>query len=53
MPRIPRPALLTAGTLAVAIGLSALGGGVALANGGGLAPPAVNPATVHRPTAGS
>ncbi|NLA43664.1 hypothetical protein GX865_06010 [Candidatus Saccharibacteria bacterium] len=33
------------------IGISALGGGVAVASSGGLAPPAVNPATVHRPTA--
>lgn len=51
MPPIVRPALITAGALAVAIGLSALGGGVALANGGGLAPPAVNPSTLHQPTA--
>ncbi|WP_156378902.1 fibronectin type III domain-containing protein [Microbacterium sp. Root61] len=51
MPRIARPALITAGALAVAIGLSTMGGGVAVAAGGGLAPPAIDPATVHRPTA--
>ncbi|MDQ1204387.1 metallophosphoesterase family protein [Microbacterium sp. SORGH_AS_0862] len=51
MPRIPRPVLLTAGCLAVAVGLSSFGGGVAVAAGGGLAPPAVDPASVHRPSA--
>lgn len=51
MPRNTRSALLAAGSLAVALGLSMVGGGVALANGGGLAPPAVNPALVHLPSA--
>lgn len=51
MPRFTRPALITAGALAVAVGLSTLGGGVAIAAGGGLAPPAVDPASVHKPSA--
>ncbi|MDQ1123188.1 fibronectin type III domain-containing protein [Microbacterium trichothecenolyticum] len=46
-----RPTAVTAGAIALAIGLSSFGGGVAVAAGGGLAPPAVDPASVHRPTA--
>lgn len=43
--------MITAGCLAVVIGLTSFGGGVAVAAGGGLAPPAVDPKTVHAPTA--
>ncbi|MCW4385612.1 metallophosphoesterase family protein [Salinibacterium sp. SYSU T00001] len=47
-----RGGLITAGCLAAAIGLVSLGGGIAVAaDGGGLAPPAVDPATVAAPTA--
>lgn len=51
MPGISRPALIAAGVLAVAVGISSVGGGVAVAAGGGLAPPAVDPATIYPPTA--
>ena len=51
VPRIARPTMVTAGCIAVVLGLSSFGGGVAVAAGGGLAPPAVDPATVYYPTA--
>jgi outer membrane biosynthesis protein TonB len=51
VPRFARPTLVTAGGIAVVIGLSSFGGGVAVAAGGGLAPPAVDLSTVYAPTA--
>ncbi|TLF25506.1 metallophosphoesterase family protein, partial [Microbacterium sp. 5K110] len=51
MLKFARPTAMTAGAVALAIGLSSFGGGVAVAAGGGLAPPAIDPVLVHTPTA--
>lgn len=42
---------LAAGILIATVGLTSMGGGIAAATGGGLAPPAVDPVTIHAPTA--